>query len=69
MGKYLTLFQSNTQYEEYKNGEKYLLPNVSFVLNGEITHFNPYVYGYELFETTDGTFCVKEGDFYVKIID
>lgn len=69
MSKYLKLFQNVSDYETYKNGEEFLLPNVSFIVNEETVHFNPDMSGYELFETIDGGFCVTEGDFYVKIMD
>lgn len=39
--KYLKLFNSTTEYDTFKNGEEYILPNVSYVANDKVVMFTP----------------------------
>ena len=43
MGKYLKLFQTHTEYEEYISGETAVLPNVSHCIQEAELHYNPIV--------------------------
>ena len=43
MGKYLTLFDTHSSYEEYIDGPDAILPNVSYCKDEGNVHFNPYV--------------------------
>ena len=46
MGKYLTLFDTHSSYEEYIDGPDAILPNVSYCKDEGNVHFNPYVHDY-----------------------
>jgi hypothetical protein len=41
--KYLKYFEQASDYEAYKNGSDYILPNVSSIVETESVEFNPYV--------------------------
>jgi hypothetical protein len=41
MGKYLKLFETYTQYEQYITGDTVVLPNVSHCIQEEEVHYNP----------------------------
>ena len=40
--KYLKYFETDAAYASYKNGSDYVLPNVSYVLDGSKLFYNPY---------------------------
>ena len=42
MSKYLKLFNDTASYEAWKNGEDYVLPNVSYTESGDL-YYNAYV--------------------------
>lgn len=39
--KHLKLFNSTTEYDTFKNGEEYILPNVSYIVNDGGVMFTP----------------------------
>lgn len=41
--KHLKLFNDVASYDAFKNGEDYILPNVSYIEETESVEFNPYV--------------------------
>ena len=43
MGKYLKLFNEDAEYQQFKESEEYILPNVSFVESDNVVYYNPYV--------------------------
>ena len=43
MGKYLKLFNEDVEYQQFKESEGYILPNVSFVENDNVVYYNPFV--------------------------
>lgn len=38
--KYLKRFSENSQYETFKNGSDFITPNVSFVIEDNLVHYN-----------------------------
>ena len=46
MGKYLKLFEQHAQYETYINSQDAVLPNVSYCIDNDEVHYNPYVHDY-----------------------
>jgi hypothetical protein len=43
MSKYITLFDTHTDYQTYINGQDKLLPNVSYCEDNNDVHYNPFV--------------------------
>ena len=43
MGKYLTKFDTQSEYETYIGGQNAILPNVSYCEDQKGVHYNPYV--------------------------
>ena len=43
MGKFIKLFESHSQYEAYINGQDAVLPNVSYCIDNDEVHYNPWV--------------------------
>ena len=41
--KYLKYFEEASAYEAYKSGSDYVLPNVSYVVEGDKVEYNPYI--------------------------
>ena len=41
MGKYLKKFNTKEEYEAFKEGEEFVLPNVSHVTNSKFVSFHP----------------------------
>lgn len=41
--KHLKLFETEVQYESFKSGEDFILPNVSFVVENADVKFSPKV--------------------------
>jgi hypothetical protein len=68
--KHIKLFKKHSEYEIFKDGEAWLLPNLSYVVNTNKVHYaseSKIPHGYETFILTDGVLEVSEGDFYVEI--
>lgn len=43
MGKYIKIFNNHSEYEAFKASEDYITPNVSYCVNENEVHYNPYV--------------------------
>lgn len=43
MGKYFKRFENHSQYEQYKQSENYITPNISVCGNGQEVHYNPII--------------------------
>ena len=68
--KHIKLFKKQTDYDVFKNGDTFILPNVSYIMNLNKVHYSgdrKIPHGYETFILTDGVLEVSEGDFYVEI--
>lgn len=61
--KHFKLFKTNSEYEEYQNNSEWVLPNVCYIIEKKKIRYNPRTH--ILFETTDGIFCVNDGEFWV----
>ena len=51
--KFLKTFQTEAEYEAYKNSEEFVEPNVAFVTSTKKTYFS---HKYTLFKVADGDF-------------
>lgn len=40
--KYLKKFNTTSEYDQFKSGSEFVLPNVSFVENSDVVMYNPY---------------------------
>lgn len=40
--KHLKKFNTTTEYDQFKSGSEFVLPNVSFVENSDVVYFNPF---------------------------
>lgn len=40
--KHLKLFENTQSYDNFKNGDDFILPNVSYILEGSKLFYNPY---------------------------
>ena len=43
MGKHLKLFNLNNEYTSFLEGDEFITPNVSYVVENDIVYYNPYV--------------------------
>jgi hypothetical protein len=71
MGKYLKFFNEDTDYQAFKEGEEYILPNVSYAVNDNKVFFNKSdneMDYYLSFKATDGVFNTTEGELKVKVL-
>lgn len=41
--KYLKYFETEADYTAYRGGEEFILPNVSYIVDGNKVEYNPYV--------------------------
>ena len=41
--KHIKVFNSQTEYNTFKNGSEFSLPNLSVIKNGDIVYYNPFV--------------------------
>jgi hypothetical protein len=55
--KYLKYFKDASDYEAYKNGSDYVLPNVSYVENSNVVMYNPK----EMLPSEDDVFYLANG--------
>ena len=39
--KYIKLFNTTTEYNSFKDGDSYILPNVSHIVNDNVVMFSP----------------------------
>lgn len=61
--KYLKRFKQTSEYEAFKAGDEYVLPNVSFVVENAVVAFNPHTASANLIEfTIDGISYQAEED-------
>lgn len=61
--KYLKLFQVESEYNSYKNGSDYILPNVSYIKETEGVSFEPYIPSVEV-----GDICLANANGDKKFI-
>jgi hypothetical protein len=41
--KYIKKFDTITEYDQFKSGSEFVLPNVSFVVENKSVEFEPYI--------------------------
>ena len=58
--KYLKLFNTETDYQSYKNGSGFITPNVSYINNASV-YYNPRVIKLITFKIADRTHQAEEG--------
>lgn len=79
MGKYLKKFDTHSEYQTYINGQDAILPNVSYCVNNNDVHYNPYfppiVAKFNVTDTSSATslyfYYAEEGyeEFWKRAVD
>jgi hypothetical protein len=75
MGKYLKLFNQDAEYQQFKETEEFVLPNVSFVESDNVVYYNPYaevqenrlVCTYNVTDTTSATQVCDDTSYFTSM--
>ena len=65
--KYLKLFETYEEYENFKTSTEFIRPNISYIPSAEKSKRIGFYSTHEIFQASDGDFYATEGIFKVKI--